>query len=307
MFKLPYAVPDERDSFFQRLKKRLFYRTVPPFPRTVQIQTITGCTSNCVFCPHGKTYPSQPKGRMDDELFKKIIDECSRYRVRRISPYLMNESLIDREIAEKVTYIKEKIPRCKVVITTNASLLGRGRAFELLDTGALHALYISFQGSEKSGYERSMKGLDFEKNLANVEYLVDEIKRRGLKRPRVVLTMVETSYIDAPKAVEFWRKKDVEAKYTPFENRGGNTDEKLKHRMKHFSSCTRLFKQAFILFDGKVTLCCTDYTRSVILGDLRKNSLHEIWNSPKAVNIRKLFLDGKIDKIPLCRDCKISE
>jgi hypothetical protein len=92
--------PEDRP--WTRLANRLTRRPVPSFPRTIQIQTFTGCNADCIFCPYGESYETQPKGKMPPELFRRIIDEAAEHGVRRISPCLMNEPLMDRDLFEKV-------------------------------------------------------------------------------------------------------------------------------------------------------------------------------------------------------------
>src|SRR2546422_11035437 len=114
-----YYMDQPGDSAWVRVKNRLTRRPIPAFPRTLQIQTFTGCNADCIFCPYGQTYETQPKGKMSPELFKRIIDEAAEHEVRRISPYLMNEPLMDRDLFDKIRYINKTIPGCKVVVTSN--------------------------------------------------------------------------------------------------------------------------------------------------------------------------------------------
>jgi len=143
------------DDLLTRLKKRLTRRAIPKFPRNIQIQTQTGCNADCVFCPYGATADSQAKGKMDWGLFRKIVDESAHYRVRRISPYLMNEPFVDREIFERSRYINEANPRPKVIITTNGSLLTPPVVDQLLGLSeGLHEMPSPSKGSTQKPTRR---------------------------------------------------------------------------------------------------------------------------------------------------------
>ena len=67
------------------------------FPKYVMIQTTSSCNGGCSFCPYPEIKDELTHGVMEDWLYKKIIDECSQYRVERIMPYryLCCESLTD--------------------------------------------------------------------------------------------------------------------------------------------------------------------------------------------------------------------
>lgn len=300
-------------SILARARDRLTRRPVPRFPRTLQIQTFTGCNADCIFCPYGDTYETQPKGRMPIDMFRRIIDESGEHDVRRISPYLMNEPLMDRDLCDKIRHINARIPRCRVVVASNGHFLTPPVVDQLLALGdGLHELYVSFQGFDKLSYEATMRGsMSFERTLANVDHFLEIQSRRGLARPKLWITMVDTALIDARKAVAYWRSRGVASKYTTLENRGGNIrDAELFSKtrsMGYYTTCTRLFKQAYIMFNGDLVLCCVDYSRKQVLGNITHSSLYEVWNSKVAQDIRRRYLDRDFASLPLCGACKIDE
>lgn len=310
--KTSYYVPMPEDGLAQRVWKSATRRRAPDFPRTIQIQTVTGCNGACIFCPYPLTAESQPKGSMSQEMFERIIEEAAAHGVRRISPYLMNEPFLDPALLDKLAFIRARAPSAKVVLTTNGSRLTPEVVDRLLELDALHSLYISFQGLDKAEYESTMRGsLVFERTLENVLGLIEKWKRRGGRaRFSIVVTMVQTNRIDAERAVAFWRSKGVESKWTPLENRGrliASAQDLAPHGrpLRPYAHCTRLFKQAYILFNGDLVLCCTDYTRKMVLGNIRNSTLHDVWNSPKARTVRRLYSEGRLDQIPLCGGCEI--
>lgn len=306
-----YYMDRPADGPWVRLKNRLTRRAIPSFPRTIQIQTFTGCNADCVFCPYGETYRTQPRGKMPLDLFRRIVDEAAEHGVRRLSPYLMNEPFMDRDLFEKLRYAKRKMPRCRIVLTSNGHFLTPDVVEALLDVGnGVHKLYISLQGIDKDAYERTMRGsMSFERTMANVDHFIEMQRRRGLDRPELWVTMVDTEAIDARKAVAYWQSRGVNSKYTTLENRGGNIRhaENLSHTktMSYYTSCTRLFKQAYIMFNGDLVLCCVDYSRRQVLGNVSESSISEVWNGPVATKIRRWYLDREFGRLPLCGNCKI--
>jgi uncharacterized Fe-S cluster-containing radical SAM superfamily protein len=295
------------------LRNRITRRPIPEFPRTIQIQTFTGCNADCIFCPYGETYGTQPKGKMPMDLFRRIIDEAAEHGVRRISPYLMNEPLMDRDLFDKVRYINEKIPDCKVVITTNGHFLTPPVVDSILAMGeGIHKIYVSFQGIDKESYEKTMRGnMDFDRTMTHVNHFLETQRSRGATRPQLWITMVDTAVIDARKAVAYWRSRGVASKYTTLENRGGNIKDaesfSRTRAMSYYTTCTRLFKQAYIMFNGDLVLCCVDYSREQVLGNIVGSSIHAVWNGPVATEIRRRYLGHEFDRLPLCGNCRIDE
>ena len=305
-----YRVDEPGESLMTRALKRLTRRAVPDFPRTVQVETIAACNADCVWCPYGKVHPAPPAGRMAADRFERIVEECARRRVGRFSPYLTNEPLLDPHLAERIRLVHREIRGVKVVLTTNGSVLTPEVVDDLLSLdGALHSLYVSFQGIAKRGYEETMRGdLRFERVLANVNHLLAEMRRRRLSRPRIWMTMVSTRIVDAPRAVAYWKSRGVRAKYTALENRGGNVpglEGMATGVMDYYTSCPRMFKQAYIAFDGAMVVCCTDYARRHVLGNVFESGIAPLWNGPVARDLRERFLTGRIHTIGLCGSCRL--
>src|SRR5258705_5668723 len=97
-----YLIDEPGDSILTRLAKRVTRRSIPPFPRTVQVETIAACDADCVWCPYGKIHPAPPAGRMSKERFERIVEECARHRVRPVRPHLTDEPLLDPQVHERV-------------------------------------------------------------------------------------------------------------------------------------------------------------------------------------------------------------
>ena len=68
-----------------------------------------------------------------------------------------------------------------------------------------------------------------------------------------------------------------------------------KNEMK---PCISPFSTFEVLYDGTVPLCGCDYKPTVILGNVQKHSLKEIWNNTKFKKMRNFHSSGNRNKIP---------
>jgi molybdenum cofactor biosynthesis enzyme MoaA len=148
-------------------------------PDHVQIQTITGCNANCIFCPNGKTRRNIPGGRrMSWDLYRSIVDQSIELGIRRYSVYLMNEPMLDRELAERVAYVSARIKKPQYVkVTSHGGLLSERMAGGLLDSG-LDKLKISVQSLNADTY-RNIMGLPLDKTLRNIDRFL-ELKKKAV-------------------------------------------------------------------------------------------------------------------------------
>jgi radical SAM protein with 4Fe4S-binding SPASM domain len=85
-----------------------------------------------------------------------------------------------------------------------------------------------------------------------------------------------------------------------FNNRGGLVDV---GGDECGGMCLRPFQQMYIDYDGKAVLCCSDYKREVIMGDVIEDGLWGVWNNDKYAKYRKWLRRGRRDKLRLCKMC----
>ncbi len=286
----------------------------PGFPRRIQIQTQSGCNARCIFCPNKYLYNKLEHGKMTEELFRKIIDEIAKEEgVERVSLYLMNEPTLDRTLPEKVAYAKSKLKKnVEVAIDTNGSGLTQEMIDGLIDAG-LDRLLVSIQGFSKETYEKIMVGLNYEKTMENMERLIETVKRKGAKKPKIIVSMVTCGINEheVRKFKKFWRSKGVKAASSVVKNRGGLIEESKElfpYGLKGRVSCARPFRDAVILYNGDMPLCCMDWERRVILGNVLKSSIKEVWLGDRLQKIRECFNAGRLEELPdICKNCKDSE
>ena len=68
--------------------------------------------------------------------------------------------------------------------------------------------------------------------------------------------------------------------------------------------CPFPFYSCVINCDGTVTICCVDWNKKTIIGDLKKNSFEEIWNGDAANKFRKMHLMRERYKNESCKNCR---
>jgi MoaA/NifB/PqqE/SkfB family radical SAM enzyme len=306
-----YFIPQDGNSGARSFLRRHLQRRrpVPEFPRILQIQTQAGCNAHCSFCPNESTLGKLSMGRMDEDLFRRLIDEAIKHPVKRISPYLMNEPLADPRLPDLIRYIsdrKAKMTRTK--INTNASFLDEEMGGRLIESG-LDRLHVSFHGIRRETYETSMGNLSWENNLANVNHFIELKRRSRAKTPKLKITMVHTKAIDREleEIREYWNSRGVTVNIHALENRShGAVEERALNilPMRALSDCDRLMQQAYILWNGDCVLCCVDWERTTVMGNAAKEGLQKVWRNEKYLQFRRNYLAGDVEGT-LCAGCKV--
>ncbi|MBN1982136.1 MAG: glycosyltransferase [Chitinivibrionales bacterium] len=285
--------------------KKIVDDTSLDFPAEIQIETNTECNARCIMCPYQEVSKELPAVTMSVELYEKILRECSSHKsLRRIEPFLNNEPFTDPRIVDWIALARKMVPHAALTITTNGSLLTPPVADRLIQSG-LNAIWFSFNGATRQTYEKIM-GLSFDRVRGNIDYLLS-IKPKELA---VFTNMIDTAPMqgEIEEAIQHWRSRGVQSGSSPFVNRAGNVtnfDSLNRRKLSVLPSriCELLFYKMCIASSGDVLLCCMDWRRQVVLGNVGKQTLSEIWNGQIYRQYRHRHENWCSDRLRLCDRC----
>ena len=277
-----------------------------PFPRRVTVELTNHCNLNCPMCPRQYLVkrPDYKEGFMDRELYQKIIDEMAEYPNIALVPFFRGESLLHPEFIEMLGYAKEKGIK-PIQLATTATLLNGKITQSLLD---LEIDFISFSldAFGKEGYEKIRVGANYEKVMENIENFLVERQERGLKRPEVQVSAVETEEAKGKLSefTSFWLKKVERVriyKEHSTDGRFGSLDSPdLKEERK---PCLKPLSDMVIYWNGDVALCNHDWNRKEPFGNIRKEGIREVWNGKNYNEIRRKHFENRAEEDPACKDC----
>ncbi len=80
---------------------------------------------------------------------------------------------------------------------------------------------------------------------------------------------------------------------------------KLRRKL-HVKPCTDIYRATFVYYTGEVVVCCYDLEGQYVVGDLKEQSLIEVWNSKeyKTMRTRINNADQNPDEEPeICKNC----
>jgi radical SAM protein with 4Fe4S-binding SPASM domain len=259
-------------------------------------------------------------GNMDWELFKKLADEAAAHPHRVVMPQGFGESFIHPRFREMIAYLHERGVHPTMVIT-NGTLLNEKNIAALIDS-RVDLVSVSLDGTDKEVYERIRKNATYERVVENVKNLFAERKRRGSIVPHVILRMIkmrETAededrfraawgpYLEVGDEIAFSQYQTwngtVEDKRTVKPVGIQRLEEQLARGEKP-APCRMLYKTGQVYYDGRMTPCCYDYDCTMEIGNVREQSVEEIWTGEKAQHYRRLHEEGRAQEIPICRGCQ---
>lgn len=295
---------------FSHLKKLLI------FPSQIAIEVTSICNARCKHCEYkdlGRTH-----AHMKMDLYRKIIDECYDFKkyCKKITLFWMGEPFLDPDFFKKVKYAKEK-NFSEVLTYSNGSLLTSVNCQKLIDS-KLDRIVFSVDGATKKSYESIRIGLSYDKVVGGIKRLADLKRKLRVKYPQIEIQMILTPFNEHEldlfnktwkgvadnyyaKKMHVWSGDKIDKSLMDYSHRL----EKVKH--PRFTPCFYLWKSMIVAQDGRVALCCVDPRIQEQIGDLKKETIYDVWHGDKLNKIRKLHLIGKMDKINLCQRCNFQQ
>ncbi|MCR4337561.1 MAG: radical SAM protein [Candidatus Omnitrophica bacterium] len=283
------------------------YCEIPPFPREIFLDLTSFCNHRCVFCsnPHIKN-----KKTMEPDMVVRVLREAYECGVRDLGLYATGESFLVKSLPEYVAEAK-RIGYEYLFITTNGALATPDRAKAVLDAG-LDSIKFSISAGRPETYKIIQGKDDFETVISNLRWVSNYRKESGLKY-RIYVTMVYTN--KTKDEVEILRNIVQplidEWDPHPLNNQCGNMYENnkigeiLDHSPRargHTNICFQPFKGFTITPEGLISACVLDYSKDLVVGDLTKNSLKEIWEGEIYRNFRKRHLNKDLKGL-ICYNC----
>jgi organic radical activating enzyme len=306
-----------------RLSWYLRRTRLPNPPYYVNIEPNNVCNLRCSICSMDG---SRSNGFMDPGLFRKVADDAASSGITEVRLFLGGEPLLHPEIAELVRYAEGVgLITC---IHTNAVRLDESMAGTLLDAG-ISQISFSFDGETRAEYEQVRIGGDFDQVLANIIRFLKMKKARGLSFPETTLQMIRPAN-PGQNTIETGRGRRLRGRRLPppapacidrsfaamFDdlprdrwlvlpphNWAGELPDIVVRRGKVFFPCQALWQSLSVAWDGSVVLCCGDLNGRVVLGDMTKESVMQVWNSPGLVEIRAQHLSHDSLECSICVAC----
>lgn len=276
------------------------------FPHQLQVESSMACNARCMFCPRPTL--KRKGGVMKDWLFEKILAEAHDFKphLNHIALFYMGEPLIFPRLFQWMQRLREE--QFQTSIFTNALALTPDKATKLVSfSDIITDVVLSLDGMDSETYQDIM-GIDYDTVRSNVIAFVKE--NAGKIKVSGNCALFSKSQPFMHKWQETWSEvlPDVSLRPHSMYNYAGLIHDELEHRAdeKHApAKCSRLWHIS-ILWDGRVNLCCMDPEGQVVLGDVKENTLWEIFHGELPTYYREMHNKGRFSELLLCKDCNMN-
>jgi radical SAM protein with 4Fe4S-binding SPASM domain len=281
---------------------------VPDQPISVTTELVNRCNLTCSMCYTANH--SEPKATISLEDIEKIVRWDGKTPLACASFGMGSEALLYKNIRQALKSAKDA-GVMDIFLFTNGTLLTPDLSAFLVSEG-VSRVFVSLDAATPETYAR-IRGKDALPQIeANIHALLAEKARQGSELPivRVSFCVQPENRHEQQAFLEKWRDLVDRVDFQVLWDHD-KVDEARAYaaappdappalpRMEAF--CHYPFSYLSIWANGDVSPCCNFYGKALVLGNVKTDSLPDIWKGEALAALRRGFLDG--DPHPVCRTC----
>lgn len=272
------------------------------------LEPTNACMMNCVMCPRKEM--TRKVEYMDLNLFKKIIDQAEWNNTLDLSQF--GDPLMHPQIDKMIEYATKK--GIKTHIYANPNLLSEEMCIKLMKA-KLYLLDMTIDGVNDKTYKYFRgQNADFGEAVKNIDVLL-RLKKEKKSDMKIIVSMIymEKNKNDVETFKKIWNKEGIDrVDVKNFGTFDGSDKEIFKYAIKESNQkkfglgngpCAEPWMGVAVTASGKVVPCCLDYDEKYVIGDLKRESLQDIWTGKRLRTLRKYFKNNLTYNITLCRMC----
>ncbi|MFI5135467.1 MAG: SPASM domain-containing protein [Chitinophagales bacterium] len=287
-------------------------------PISIAIEPTTSCNLRCPECPSGLRSFTRPIGMLDENFYKRIIDEVSDH-IFYLTFYFQGEPYLHPAFTEMVNYASRK--KIFTATSTNAHYLDDENAKRTVESG-LNRLIISIDGTTQEVYEQYRIGGNLNKVIESTKNILKWRKELKSKTPQVIFQFlvvkpnehqveevkrlgnelgVDDVWLKTAQVYDFEKGNELIPSIERY-SRYKKVNSHFEIKNKLLNHCWKMWHSCVITWDGKVVPCCFDKDAGHQLGDLTRQSFAETWNGEAYQNFRASLLKSR-KEIDICTNC----
>jgi radical SAM protein with 4Fe4S-binding SPASM domain len=280
------------------------------FPELLTIELTNVCNADCIMCPRGTM--DRRIQHMPFEVLEKIIKDCKNKPIKKMNLFWMGDSPCHPKFVDYLRYVRKQLPGVKLYLSTNAGLLFEEKSRAIIDEQLLDVINFDIDGMTKETYEAVRLDVNFDDVMKHTHFFIQYRNEKNTKKPQIRTTIIKMkpTAAEVDDFVKYWKPRvdrvDVN-RYNTWLGRFDdlNVGDNLKNsREGYFDfACQHPWNELTIGADGRVSLCCLDYELSTQVGDVKTESISDIWKGPALRNYRNAMQQDRYQDIDICRNC----
>ena len=273
--------------------------------QNIVIGTTSVCNASCIHCPTNKPETRHvARGTMSMPLFKLIVDQLASSEVRISGPVsfgLFGDGLLDHYVGERAAYLRQQIPSAFINVNTNGAAYSREKHMQLRESVTVVSLHI--ESLMPQTYNRLMAPLELERVLPSCLALLEDFR----EQLHVSVPMSRANHMEKDGIESFFIDRGAGAvTFSPLMNRcsGNPVFAELAFSPRSMTCRSNLLADFIVDWAGDVFACCQDFSKEAKIGDLSRQSLKELLDSPERNAFGEMLDAGRWKELATCSKCQ---
>ncbi len=306
----------------------------PKSPPIFQLETTNVCNMKCVMCPRTELM-ERKHGYMSLTDFEKLVEQLrphedvkwSEWKEYSEREFLANtlaydedyfyfmicaqtlilhgfgEPILDKSLGEKIAVAHQHgLPTYFSMNPVNIKI---DKMQEFAEAG-LDFLKFSLEGldNETQLMYRKVVDKNFNDTLKKIFDTIELFEKKNYKT-KIILTRLSFRHdpVGDKEYLDFWREYPVMAYIKNQHNRWLYEEEKAEDNTAEYMQryCEFPWSSVSVLYDGTVVPCPLEYEGELCMGNVKENTLEEIWNSKKYEDFRLMHATGNFPQGHFCK------
>ena len=285
------------------------------FPIHLDIEATSACNFLCTMCPRTEMMEKKTFWKVENfdmKSYENIITTGVPLGLKSVKFQYLGEPLVNKHLVKMIKFAK-KAGVEDVMFNTNASLLDEKKSREIILSG-VDKIFFSFDSPYREEFNKIRVKGDYDLVIKNIKNFMKVKKELKSDTPitRVQMVLMKDNQREWEDFQKLFSNLVDTIAYIDYLDHGIQNKHKEKgvvkigSRKKKFC-CPQLWQRMFVHPDGVVTPCCLDSSREMVMGNIKENSIKDIWKNELYQDMREKHMNGKIDEIPTCRNCPLAK
>ena len=243
--------------------------------KLVEIEIFNYCNRTCEFCPNETIDRKSAVIELPESCFLNTLQELKDQNFKGYVTFSRyNEPLSQDELLKKrANQVREFLPDVTLIFNTNGDFLTKKR-LDGLDVDEISVMDYDNKGIQKC--------------------------KKRLERVGVDITEIDYPFIKGNRGkIKFLYYVDFVENHTLWNDRGGALEE-LSLKERRTEPCLEPDRFIGVDYNGNIMPCCVtrsdiDSHQDFILGNIKEQSVMDIFNSERAKTIREKAMKGDFD------------
>ncbi len=277
----------------------------------VRIENTNRCGFRCFFCPRDEQ--TRLQGTMPLSDLTLVLDRVEMHE-GLVDLHGFGEPLLDKELIEKIKLIGARWPLAEPRFYSTLGVKVQPGFFQDLIAAGLRHMEVSFYGFDRDSYREAHGADRYDLARQNLVALCEAQKHSAGKLKVVVRAFPQHVTIRQPGETAS-RKKEFQQwisslgvtvlRERDLHNYGKGRNYNAAGQRRPCSIVWGFRKRVLqITWDLDVIPCCFDFNAEMKLGNLRTQSLEEIFQGREYQAFIQSHIDDRLDNYPVCQHCE---